>query len=165
MKCAKAKQNIYLWLDGELKGVSETELIKHLEDCPLCKEETESIRSFHKLIQESRLAIEPSSGFETTFWEKVLDRQKQPRLLRVIWDLELFLPVPSFSQALAVLLFAFFIGGAGGVLSAMNAVSPEQVKGERGAIQYLSGFQEFKGLPSASVAATYLKTVEKRSFS
>ena len=111
-----------------------------------------------KLLKESFSTIEPSRDFERVFWQKIFERQKEPWLVRVLKDLEAFIPFPAPSQAVAFVLVAFLIGGTGGVVSAMNV--PTSLEAKRTSVQYLSGFHEFKGIPSSSVAATYLKTID-----
>ena len=114
-----------------------------------------------RLLKESFSTIEPSKDFERVFWQKILERQKEPWFTRVLKDLESFVPFPTPTQAVAFLLVAFLIGGTGGVVSAMNV--PTSLEAKRTSVQYLSGFHEFKGVPSSSVAAAYLKTIENRS--
>ena len=111
-----------------------------------------------KLLKESFSTIEPSKDFERVFWQKILERQKEPWFVRVLKDLESFIPFPTPVQAMAFVLTAFLIGGTGGVVSAMNV--PTSLEAKRTSVQYLSGFHEFKGIPSSSVAATYLKTID-----
>ncbi len=91
-----------------------------------------------KLILKAAPArIEPSPDFETHFWQKMRKRESASQWARAFeW-----IPIPSFAQAAAVLLVAVLIGGAGGVVSAMNA-------------------PETKGISSASVASNYLKLIE-----
>ena len=111
-----------------------------------------------KLLKGSFSTIEPSKDFERVFWQKVFERQKEPWLVRVFKDLESFIPLPTPAQAVAFVLTAFLIGGTGGAVSAMNV--PADLEAKRTSVQYLSGFHEFKGIPSSSVAATYLKTID-----
>ena len=111
-----------------------------------------------KLLKESFSTIEPSKDFERVFWRKILDRQRDPWLVRVLKDLESLVPFPTPVQAVAFMLTAFLIGGTGGAVSAMNA--PVSSEAKRTSVQYLSGFHEIKGIPSSSVAAAYLKTIE-----
>ena len=111
-----------------------------------------------KLLKESFSTIEPSKDFERVFWQKILERQKEPWFVRVLKDIESYIPFPTPSQAVAFLLVALLIGGTGGVVSAMNV--PTSLEAKRTSVQYLSGFHEFKGIPSFSVTATYLKTIE-----
>ena len=114
-----------------------------------------------KLLKESFSTIEPSKGFEGVFWQKVLGRQKEPWFVRVLKDVESFIPFPTPAQAVAFVLVAFMIGGMGGVVSAINV--PTDLEAKRTSVQYLSGFHEVKGIPSSSVAAAYLKTIENGS--
>lgn len=163
MNC-KYRKNIYKWVDGELKGASRNELENHLKLCVNCRKEFELIKKLNVIIRTSVSSIEPSPNFEGRFWQKVLEREKAPWLAKVLRGVESHIPVPNFAQALAVLLVALIIGGAGGVVSAMNTVMPERLEGAQTSVQYLSGFQEFKGIPSSSVTVSYLKAVEERNF-
>ena len=106
--------------------------------------------------------IEPSAGFEARFWKKILEHRQEPFLVRFLKDLECLIPIPSLSQAFAVILTAFFIGGAGGVFSAATTAvtSADPLQSQRVAVQYLSGFGEAQGVPS--VAGAYLQTVTSR---
>ncbi len=163
MRCRWRGRNISQWLDGELKATERAELEMHLGSCPICKQEVEAWKKLHNLIQMGNIDVEPSSDFEATFWEKVSARSKEPWLTRVFKSLEASIPIPNLAQVFVVLLFAFFVGGAGGALSAMNTLTPQRVEGATNSIRYLSGFQEFKGVPSSSMTAVYLRTSEKRS--
>ena len=124
-----------------------------------------------RLLKESFSTLEPSKGFERVFWQKILEKsatkapadssfgeQKEPWFVRVLKDLEFLIPFPAPGQAVAFVLVAFLIGGTGGVVSAMNV--PTDLEAKRTSVQYLSGFHEFKGIPTSSVAATYLKTID-----
>ena len=163
MKCHGQNRNIYQWLDGELKGPEKMAFEAHLKGCSICQHEMESSRAFHVILQASSLSIEPSSNFEPNFWEKIYARQEESWLSKVLRDIESLFPVPTFSQAFAVLLMALFIGGAGGAVSATNTINPQNLEGARTSIKYLSGFQEFKGIPTSSMAASYLKVAGERS--
>ncbi|MGH7198450.1 MAG: hypothetical protein ACREH5_06915 [Candidatus Omnitrophota bacterium] len=112
-----------------------------------------------KALKAGAPEIAPSPGFDAIFWKKVMERQKEPRLVRLFRDLESWVPTPNFSGAVAVVLIAFLVGGTGGVYSIKNA--PPSLIAQRSSVQYLSGFREFQGVPASSVAATYLKTIEE----
>lgn len=112
---------------------------------------------FETLLRADVPEMAPSREFDTLFWKKVTERQKEPRLVRLFRALEAWVPTPNFSGAVAVVLIAFLVGGAGGVYSARN-VAPS-LEAQRSSVQYLSGFREFQGIPASSVAATYLKTI------
>jgi len=163
MDCRDSKKNIYQMLDGEAPDTVKTELALHLEGCPTCQGELKSIKALHGILKSDLARIEPSKNFERIFWQKVLEKQKEPWLIRILKELNSLVPYPSMPQMATVVLMAFLIGGTGGVVSAMNSTGPFEA--ERTSIQYLSGFPEFKGVPSASVAASYLKVIDDRSSS
>ena len=152
-------------------GIQEKDLLAHVEGCLGCRKETKSIQRLNGLLEGFFSPVEPSKDFERVFWRKILERsatkapadssfgeQKEPWFVRVLKDIESLVPLPTPSRAAAFLLVAFLIGGTGGVVSAMNV--PTSLEAKRTSVQYLSGFHEFKGIPSSSVAATYLKTIE-----
>ncbi len=112
---------------------------------------------FETLLRAGVTEIAPSREFDALFWNKVAERQKEPPLARLFRRLGAWVPTPNFSGAVAVVLIAFLVGGAGGVYSARNAAP--SLEAQRSSVQYLSGFREFQGIPASSVAATYLKTI------
>ena len=158
MDCRRAKKDIHRLLDGELM---DSPLERHVAACASCQKEAQSVRAFQGLLRQARVEIQPDIGFDTIFWEKVSKRQKEPWFAGFFRELEFSIPFPTLSQAMAFVFVAFFIGGTGGAVSAMNAAAPSESK--KTSVQYLSGFHEFKGVPSSSVTATYLKTIENRS--
>lgn len=163
MRCQMAKRDIYRLLDAELGDGRKVQLEEHLRVCVVCQEEAESIRMLHGILRTTGSDTRVSPGFDVAFWNKVHERQKEPWFLKLLKDLESWTPVPALSQAFAVLAIAFLIGGTGGIVSAMSQA--QGIQAQRTSIQYLSGFREFKGIPSVSVAAAYLKTIEERTSS
>ena len=114
---------------------------------------------FEELLRKPASQIEPSVHFDAGFWQKVAEREREPWAIRLFRDLEAWVPTPSLSGALAVLVIAFLVGGAGGVYSVRN--TPPGLDAQRTSIQYLSGFREFKGVPTSSVAAAYLNSIKE----
>lgn len=162
MNCGNVQRDIYKWIEGRLERDKQGDFKSHLMKCAGCQKEVQSAKRLENLLRAGGPSIEPSPEFEANFWKKVFAREKEPWFSRLLRDFESLVPVPNFSQAFAVLLIALFVGGAGGVVSAMNTLMPERVESGRASIQYLSGFREFKGLPSSSVSASYLKAAEER---
>ena len=163
MKCKWTVRKIYQWLDGELKNARKVAFESHLTGCVTCSKEIELARTFCKSLRAANTHIEPSPGFEATFWKKIYAREHESWLSKLLKDIESLVPVPTFSQAFAIFLIALLVGGTGGVVSAMNIITPARLEGEVTSVKYLSGFHEFQGLPSSSVAATYLKVVRERN--
>lgn len=132
MDYKQAKRNIHQWTDEE----------------------------FETLLRAGVSELTPSTGFEARFWKKVIERQKTPWAVRFFREVESWIPTPSLSGAVASLVIAFLVGGAGGsVYTVRNAADGSDA--QRASIRYLSGFQEFQGIPASSIAGTYLKTAEK----
>lgn len=165
MNCRSVRRDIYKWIEGRLERDKQEGFKSHLLECAGCQREIQSAERLENLLRAGGSSIEPSPEFEANFWKKVFAREKEPRLSRLLKDLESLFPVPSFSEAFAILLIALLIGGTGGAVSAMNTLTPERVESGRTSVQYLSGFREFKGIPSSSVSAAYLKTTDKRTSS
>lgn len=164
MRCNSDRRKIYRWLDGELEAPERRAFETHLKGCPACQKKVESLRGFHRMLQSTApLLIGPSLDFESNFWKKAYARQHESRLSKFLKDIESLFPVPTFAHAVAILLLALLIGSAGGIVSARNIIMPQQLEDQRTSIQYLSGFREFKGIPSSSVAASYLMAVEERN--
>lgn len=154
MTCKDYRKKLYL-------GAQEKNFLAHVEGCPECQKEAKSIERLDGLLGSSFYTIEPSKNFEQVFWQKVLERQKEPWFVRLLKELDSLIPRPSAPQMAMVALMAFLIGSTGGVVSAMNSTG--SLEAERNSVQYLSGFREFKGLPTSSVAASYLKVIEDPS--
>lgn len=74
-----------------------------------------------QLLKASADRIEAPPGFERDFWEKVRQRQRVPRLVRLLDNIAFWIPVPSLPQAVAATLVAFMVGTAGGALSGFGA--------------------------------------------
>lgn len=160
MNCGSVKKYLSSWVDGELKTSENRGFEEHLASCASCQREEESLKAFSGLLRMSAERIEPSFDFESRFWKKAFEREKEPWLVRILKDFESLIPVPSLGQVFAVLTLALFIGGASGVVSATNTLTPDRIQGSKESVQYLSGFREFGGIPSPSVAGAYLKTVQ-----
>ncbi len=146
-------------LDGEIPDAVKTRLTPHLEGCSTCQGELESLKTFHGILRSQPSVIEPSKDFERLFWQKVTERKKEPWFIGLLKELDSLIPHPSTPQVAMVVLTAFLVGGTGGIVSARNSTG--SFEAERNSVKYLSGFREFKGVPSSSVAASYLKVIDR----
>lgn len=161
MNCTHHK-NIDRWVDGELKEVDRLEFQQHLSLCALCQKEVQALKELNHLIRASAVSVEPSLNFEGQFWQNLLEKKEESWVAKVLRHLDSLIPTPNFAQAFATLLIALFIGGTGGFVATASTFSPEQIQANREAVQYLSGFPEFKGIPDSSIAASYLKAAPGR---
>ena len=57
-------------MDGELSGHEETMFAKHLKMCNICQKELEILRFSDNAILNIP-EIEPSTGFDRAFWDKI----------------------------------------------------------------------------------------------
>lgn len=159
MNCRESKKYIYQMLDGEIPDSVKARLTPHLEGCSACQGELESIKTFQGILRSHLFTIEPSKDFERVFWQKALERQKEPWFARLSKDFESLIPAFNTKQAVGFALLAFFIGNIGGITStigqgALTAAPPASIR-------YLSSLQEFKGISPYSLTASYLKATEK----
>lgn len=161
MKCQEIKEDVYLWLDGELSGNRKAELETHIKICVSCRKEAEAIETLNRALLGTAHEIKPSPGFEASFWNEASSRVQGPWFIKWLHDFEFSLPTPGWAQGLAVLVIALVVGGTGGAVSAMNSAQVS-LEAKGASVRYLSGFREFKGVPAPSVAATYLKTIDER---
>ena len=154
MECKTIKRNISRWIDGELEATQKADIEEHLQRCVSCQKEASAFQALGPFLRQTVAPIEPSRGFDTVFWAKVNDRQRTPWLVKLLDDLEGLIPAPNLRQAAVFATIAFFIGNIGGAVSAMNAGLSED--DSMTSIGQLSKLQEFKGVPSYSLAATYI---------
>lgn len=115
------------------------------------------------LRSRSRFEIEASPNFESRFWQKILEREKEPWFLKRLQGLGSLIPIPSYSQVFAILLIALVVGGTGGFISGVQAMTAPQPVQAQKSIEYLSGFRAFGGISSTTLAGSYLKVVEESS--
>ncbi len=84
------------------------------------------------LLKASVDRIEVPAGFERDFWEKVRQRQRVPRLVRLLDNIAFWVPVPNLPQAVAATLVAFMVGTAGGALSGFSSARSSVLMVEAG---------------------------------
>ena len=158
MECKTVKRNISRWVDGELEATQKADIEGHLQRCVSCHKEAEAFQALNPFLRQTGDPVESSRGFDTVFWAKVAERQKTPWFAKLLNDLEALVPAPNLRRAVAFATLAFFIGNLGGVVSTMRP--GVQDGGSVASLKTLSALQEFKGVPSYSLAATYLKATE-----
>ncbi len=165
MKCQLIQENMERWLDGNLRESVGRDFELHVKACFSCQKEFEVAKTLQNVLRTSIATIEPSPDFDAAFWRKVYARSKEPWFSKLLKNLEWTIPIPNLSQAFAVLSIAFLIGSAGGWFSASGGQIWSLNQRPASAIQTLSGFQEYKGIPSPSIAGTYLTMIEERNLS
>lgn len=146
MKCRRIQEDIYPWLEGGLSGNQKVELEAHMEMCASCREAADAVRNLNRALLDCVREIQPSPGFEASFWSEVSDRARDPWFIRWLHDFEFSLPTPGWTEGVALLVIALLVGGTGGAVST----------------RYLSDFHEFKGVSAPSVAAAYFKAIDER---
>jgi len=65
------------YIDGSLSEPLEARIRTHLESCSICRDELEGLMMMDRLMGELP-DIEPSSGFDRAFWQKVSEKETQP---------------------------------------------------------------------------------------
>jgi hypothetical protein len=117
MKCEWVRENIVLYVYGELADDACHELEQHVSRCADCAAELKSEREFHALLSQDRVA-EPSPNLLTASrmrLQEALETAEQGRFWhRLLLDPADWLRQIRFSPALAsAILIAGFAGGMG----------------------------------------------------
>lgn len=64
MKCKKCKEDIVLFLYGELADKGKDEMMEHIKECPACAEEWESTKAVFALVDETKEESAPEADWE-----------------------------------------------------------------------------------------------------
>ena len=99
-RCEEIRKVLLDYLLGELPGDEAEELRAHLQECPECRREYQSLKEVVELTH-SATSLEPSQGIYENLKEAVLARRPRPRLLRRPLGLKV-----SILRAATVLLIA-----------------------------------------------------------
>lgn len=102
MNCAQIKKIISIYIDGQLDNKQKEFLNAHLKACPNCQKiYDEYIKTWQSLEKFS--SIDAPSNFNTLFWEKVKQQEKEPLSTRPVFVF------PAFSRRLAYTLASIVI--------------------------------------------------------
>lgn len=158
MNCRNIQRIKYAFQDGALSEIQTRSVEAHLKICLSCGEAYRESLALNKMLRVGQPVIEPSPGFEARFWARVRERETEGWLAKLDRFLADILPVPQLAPVAAFLLAAFLIGSAGGFVSFIDLANDAY----RETVQVipLSGFQEYKGVPSSSLTGTYLRAIE-----
>ena len=109
MSCKKQRDNMILYLYGELDSARKTELENHIASCAGCRREFAYIRQVFEALDESRPTSIPEGKWEE-YWENIQShipgtRSKSFRR----WPSAHF-PFPRWAYAAVSLLFVFALG-------------------------------------------------------
>lgn len=108
------------YLDGELTEDQTAALRMHIADCSGCRRTLEGLRQTDALVRDLPL-LEPSKGFDRTFWEKIEALENKNRFR--MWARNLFKGWrPVWAGAVAGLAVAvmIYVGGT-------DPLNPEEV--------------------------------------
>ena len=99
MTCKKFRILLSAYLDGEIKKEEEKKLLEHLKTCSGCSKELEYLKQTKKmfLLKERK---EPQEFFETRLFERIKNREEQPK-----WQAYF----PAFKKAVPVFLVFFLL--------------------------------------------------------
>lgn len=75
-KYCKFNDKISLFIDGELSLKELKNIESHIEKCPACRKESETLIELNKILTGTG-EIEPSPGFDPAFWQKVNKMDKK----------------------------------------------------------------------------------------
>jgi anti-sigma factor RsiW len=124
MKCEWVKQNVLLYVYGELPDDARYELEQHLTRCTDCTADLEATRNFHATVSEF-VVDEPTPNLLAASrmrLQEALETTEQGRFWqRLIFNPTAWLQQIRFSPALAAVIL--MLGFAGGVLTTYKATS------------------------------------------
>ena len=78
------------FMDGELSATEEQSVRQHLAHCQTCQRQLEALAATDDMVRALDV-LEPSEGFERTFWRRVADMETRQadrwwmRLNRPVW--------------------------------------------------------------------------------
>jgi anti-sigma factor RsiW len=77
MTCARSREELAAYLDGELAPNERSELEAHLAGCAACRAELEAERRLSGVLM-ALPALEPPPDFEARFWARIAREQDAP---------------------------------------------------------------------------------------
>jgi len=104
MKCSKAKEQIILYLYGELSEAEQRKLEQHTEGCPSCAEDLAYTRDVFAEIDRADTTEVPEAAWDKCWGLIASGMQPQPRA-RAGW-----MPFPLWVPAAAAIVLIFAVG-------------------------------------------------------
>ena len=138
MRCEKFKEQIILYLYGELDKKSSEELKNHIKNCPECAKELKYTRKIFELVEETEKEDIPEADWDKC-WSRIDEKVSVSEKKRK----EHFWFFPSWAVTAASLLFVLILGFIIGrtTFSPGSEVSP--MPGETKGAFYLTLQQHF----------------------
>ena len=84
ISCKKHRQ-LALWIDGELSEKDEKRMADHVNKCPICARELETLNALNHMIADLP-DIEPSIEFEKALFEKIQRLENRKRPIQMLMD-------------------------------------------------------------------------------
>ena len=84
MSCQQTHELIHGYLDGELDLVKSIEIEKHLEQCPTCTQNYESLRGLQSRLRDNSLRFDPPANLEKRL-RSALRREKEAQSFVSRW--------------------------------------------------------------------------------
>jgi anti-sigma factor RsiW len=100
MNCQEVEMQLSEYLDGALDGGWAREIASHLNDCPRCNAELESLANCKRLVS-SLPAVEPPAGLTARVMAQVHDGVRRPGIWQRLFGL---LPMKISLEATAIVL-------------------------------------------------------------
>ncbi len=102
MTCKKFRILLSTYLDQEIKKDEEVKLLEHLKTCSGCSKELEYLKQTKRifLLKERK---EPPEFFETRLFERIKDKERQPK-----W--QVYFPVFKKSVPVVLVFFLLILG-------------------------------------------------------
>lgn len=123
MKCEDFRELISLYIDDELDEANKNELIKHLENCPLCRKEYEELKALKEMLGKIGDEELPEN-FHNELMAKIKPAKEKTKKKKFVWS--------RYSSLAASICAVLLVGGAlvgmdaaGMKASSADAASPE----------------------------------------
>ena len=84
MSCQQTRELIHGYLDGELDLVKSLEIEKHLEQCQVCTQNYEVLRSVQSRLRDNSLRFDPPAKLEKRL-RSALHKEVRPPIFRWRW--------------------------------------------------------------------------------
>ncbi len=108
MKCKKYREQIILYMYGEISDSEQTEIERHMKTCSACAEDLEFTRSVFSRIAEADQVEIPDAG-----WDKIWNRIESgihPIHRPIVSSIPIPRWIPVTAALLAILAVGIFIG-------------------------------------------------------
>ncbi len=111
MNCGKVQNLLSCYIDRELPGVEMLQVQRHLDVCPECRREYQTLLMVKRLLSEMPV-VSPPESLEERLVEKVLGSPAPARSWALPWlPRSLWRPIAVAAAVAAIALGVWYLGG------------------------------------------------------